>query len=349
MLKKILFLLLLGSLLLSAGCSSECSPPGGASPSPSELRGTEFFAMDTYMEIKGCGASDELLEAAAARIYALDDALSVTRAESELSRLNREGSSSVPEETYRLLERSLELCRETDGALDITVYPIVRAWGFTTGSYRVPDPDEIASFLKAVDYREVSLTASTRTVSLPEGAEIDLGAVTKGYAVDALRELFEAAGVGNALFNLGGNVLTMGTKPDGSLWRVGVQDPLGEGLIGSVAITGKALITSGGYERFFEDDDGTVYWHIMDPQTGYPADGGLISVTIMGDEGVRCDALSTALFIMGTEKAEAFWRAHGDFDMILVTSNGDILLTPGAADVFTPDGACPYETAVIEP
>jgi len=346
LLKKIASLFLL--LLLLAGCASGASPAGGVSPSPAELRGTELFAMDTYMELKGYGASDALLEAAADRIRALEDALSTTREESEISRLNRDGETNVSEETYRILTRSLELCRETGGALDITVYPVVRAWGFTTQEYRVPESGEIAALLETVDYRGIARDDSTRAVSLPESAEIDLGAVTKGYVVDVLRSLFEEVGVHDALFNLGGNVLTMGTKPDGSLWHVGIQDPQG-GLLGTVEITDKALITSGGYERYFEDEDGNVYWHIMDPQTGYPADGGLISVTVMGDEGIRCDALSTALFIMGTEGAVAFWRAQGDFDMLLVTSDGRLLLTPDAAAVFTPDEACPYETAVIEP
>ncbi|MBR6258620.1 MAG: FAD:protein FMN transferase, partial [Oscillospiraceae bacterium] len=170
----------------------------------------------------------------------------------------------------------------------------------------------------------------------------------KGYTVDMLRGIFAEAGIDNALFNLGGNVLALGQKPDGSCWRVGIQHPEGQGLVGVAELSGKALITSGGYERFFEDEDGNVWWHIMDPATGYPAKSGLISVTVMGEEGLYCDALSTALFIMGEEKAESFWKERGDFDMALITDDGRLILTPGLDEIFTPADDCGYEITVIE-
>ncbi len=336
---KILAALL--AVLLLAGCASAPAESGAG-----DIKTAELFAMDTYMEIKAYDASDELMEQAEKAIYSLEARLSATKEDSEISLVNANGGGEVSEDTLFILRRALEICGETQGALDISVYPVVRAWGFTTESYRVPEASELESLLKNVDYEKIAI--SEDTVTLSEGMEIDLGSVAKGYTVDMLRALFTDAGVDNALFNLGGNVLALGQKPDGSTWRVGIQHPEGQGIIGVAELSGKALITSGGYERYFEDGDGNVYWHIMDTETGRPAKSGLISVTVMGEEGLYCDALSTALFVMGAEKAEKFWREQGDFDMALITDDGRLILTPGLNERFTPADACDYEITVIE-
>ncbi len=344
MLKKTVFLWITLSMLLLTACGQGTAPATAADPA--ELNAADFFAMDTYMEIKGYGASDELLQEAEAQIHALESRLSATLPDSEIALLNASGAAEVSDDTAFLLEKALALCAETDGALDISMYPIVKAWGFTTADYHVPTDGEVASLLQKVGYTRIEQNG--RAVTLQDGMEIDLGAVTKGYVVDVLAGLFEEHGVENALFNLGGNVLTMGTKPDGSLWRVGVKDPEGSGSVGVMTITGKALITSGGYERYFEDENGNVYWHIMDPETGRPAKSGLVSVTVIGDNGLYCDALSTALFIKGAEGAMDFWTAHRDFDMILITDAGEIIMTPDAAAAFTPADGCQYELVVME-
>ncbi|MCR5826080.1 MAG: FAD:protein FMN transferase [Oscillospiraceae bacterium] len=303
--------------------------------------------MDTVMSVRACGADEALLAQAEALVLSLEEELSTTREGSAVYTLDHEGHAELSERAAYLLGRALALCAETDGALDVSVYPVVRAWGFTTadGSYRVPDAAELDALLQNVDYTRVLLDGTE--ASVPEGMEIDLGAVTKGYTGDLLTALLRESGVESALLDLGGNVQTVGCKPDGSNWRVGVKDPAGEGLLGALAVADKAVVTSGGYERYFTDDAGTLYWHIMDPRSGCPARNGLISVTVVGDEGLYCDALSTALFVMGTEDAIAFWRAHRDFDMVLVTEDGRLLLTPALAERFTPADALRYETAVI--
>jgi thiamine biosynthesis lipoprotein len=134
----------------------------------------------------------------------------------------------------------------------------------------------------------------------------------------------------------------MGGKPDGSPWRIGIRDPKGDGLLGTVDLRDGAVITSGGYERYFTDEAGDLWWHIMDPKTGMPARRGLISVTVLGDRGLVCDALSTALFVMGEEKALAYWRAHREVELALVTEDGRLILTPGLAAGFTPAGNLAY-------
>lgn len=327
-------------LLLLTGC-------GAARDGASQPYTTTILAMDTVMEVQIYGGSRELLEQAEERVLALEGLLSATDPDSEIGTLNRTGTAELSRETAGLLERGLELCRETEGALDLSIYPVVRAWGFTTGEYRVPEPEELAGLLEHVDYTKIELSDSGG-VTVPGGMELDLGSIAKGYIGDLLTELFRENGVTSALLNLGGNVQALGSKPDGTPWRVAVQAPEGEGYLGYLSISDLAVITSGGYERYFEDAEGRVYWHIMDPATGYPAENGLISVTVVGEEGVYCDALSTALFIMGEEKAVSFWREHGDFEMILVTGDGRMLVTEGLTDRFECEPEAGYELAVIE-
>ena len=252
---------------------------------------------------------------------------------SDIYAIDHTGSGSLSGNAAELMEQALELCRRTGGALDISVYPIVRAWGFTTGSYQVPDEETIQSLLPLVDYTQIQYDAATGVVTLPEGMEIDLGSVAKGYAGQLAAQMLREHGVQSALLNLGGNVQTVGTKPDGSPWQIGIKDPQGEDAMMVLSVEDQAVVTSGGYERYFEQD-GQTYWHIMDPSTGHPADSGLLSVTIVGKQGIICDGLSSSLFVMGLEKAADLWAQSGDFEAVFVTASGEVYITEGLQDRF---------------
>ena len=155
-----------------------------------------------------------------------------------------------------------------------------------------------------------------------------MGSLAKGYTSDSIIEIFRENGVESAIVNLGGNVQTLGTKPDGSLWKVGIKNPFQpDSEMCIVSVEDKAVITSGNYERYFTGEDGKNYWHIIDSKDGRPADNGLVSVTVIGSNGMMCDSLSTALFVAGTENAVEYWQNNGDFDMILVTDDGKLLIT----------------------
>lgn len=318
---------------LSAALLSAAFLLTGCSGTPAqEPENATFFAMDTAMDFTVYGDA-ALLDEAETLIGSLEEQVSVTDEHSDIYAIDHTGSSSLSGNAAELMEQALELCHRTGGALDISVYPIVRAWGFTTGSYQVPDEETIQSLLPLVDYTQIQYDAATGVVTLPEGMEIDLGSVAKGYAGQLAAQMLREHGVQSALLNLGGNVQTVGAKPDGSPWQIGIKDPQGEDAMMVLSVEDQAVVTSGGYERYFEQD-GQTYWHIMDPSTGHPADSGLISVTIVGDEGVVCDGLSTALFVTGLEKAADLWAQSGDFEAVFVTASGEVYITEGLRDRF---------------
>ena len=295
-----------------------------------------FFAMNTYMTFTayGEGAEDALADARV-RVEEVEALWSVTDEGSEIYRANHSGGEpvNVSEETAELVSFALEMAEKTDGALEPTIYPVLRAWGFTTDTKQVPSQEEIDALLEDVGHEKITLDGTLLTV--PEGMELDLGAVGKGYAGDLAAEAVRARGIECAILSLGGNIQAVGSRPDGTDWRVGLRSPWEDGTLGVLRVSDQAVVTSGGYENYFEDEDGNVYWHILDPETGYPAKSGLLSVTIICPQGRMGDALSTALFVMGPQKAEEYWRENGDFEMILVTEEGEILITEGVADRFT--------------
>lgn len=294
-----------------------------------------IFVMNTYITIIAyTTATADVLAPAENRIRELESLLSVTDKNSEIYALNHSGGIpiAVSADTANVIRVALDMAGRTGGALDPTIYPVLRAWGFTSSSYRVPGQAEIDRLLPAVGYEKVRL--SEKEVLIPAGMQIDLGAVAKGYTGDMVAQLLRERDVTSAIINLGGNVQTIGKKPDGALWKIGVKAPNAAENFAVLAVADGAVVTSGGYERYFTDETGKIYWHILDPSTGKPADSGLGSVTIVGAEGRLCDALSTALFVMGAEKAAAYWRKNGGFEMILYTQDNKIIITEGLEGSF---------------
>ena len=333
----------------------------------------QVLTMDTVMTLTVYGtdkaACQAVLRDGEDMLYDWNRHLSATEsAASDIYALNHAGGRPVAltGDTAQLLGKALDLCAMTDGALDLTAYSAVEAWGFTGGDYRVPAQSELDALAAKIDYTQVKLDRDSSQASLPDGMALDLGAVAKGWAGDILSQLVrDADGVDGALLNLGQSTIqTVGAKPDGSPWRIGIQDPQGEGTalaelkqeqsggsestsqtadqpdyLGVLELTDQAMSTSGSYQRCFLQD-GQIYWHILDPNTAAPARSGLASVTVVSDSGLLCDGLSTALFVMGLDRGVQFWqtwRDHDDvrFECIFITDDGSVYLTPGLADAFT--------------
>ena len=335
----------------------------------------QLLTMDTVMTLTVYGtdkaACQAVLQQSQDRLYDLNRRLSATAEDgSDIYALNHAGGRPVAlsGDTAQLLGKALDLCAMTDGALDLTAYSAVEAWGFTGAEdYRVPSQSGLDALAARIDYTQVKLDRDSGQASLPEGMELDLGAVAKGWAGDILSQLVRNVdGVDGALLNLGQSTIqTVGAKPDGSAWRIGIQDPQGEGTalaelkqdqsggsdsatqsstdqpdyLGVLELTDQAMSTSGGYQRCFLRD-GEIYWHILDPSTAAPARSGLASVTVVADSGLLCDGLSTALFVMGLDRGVEFWQTwkdHDDvsFECIFITDDGSVYLTPGLKDAFT--------------
>ncbi len=321
--------LLLAALLAASLC-------GCAGTEESRL---ELFAMDTYMTITAKGGdTEETVKAVSREINRLENALSRTIDTSSVSRLNTEGGARLDEETASLLAAALTYSEDTDGAFDVTIAPLVSLWGITSDDPQVPSQEEIDALLPLVGSQHIHLDG--REATLDEGCAIDLGGIAKGYASDKAAEILTAGGTDRACANLGGNVYVY-SRGNSDEWNVGIQDPKGkDDYVCILSLTDHFVVTSGGYQRYFVALDGTVYQHILDPKTGYPVQGDLLSVSIIlprsgnGLAGTRADAYSTALYVMGERGAADFWRAHRDFDMVLVTTDDRVVYTPGLAQVF---------------
>lgn len=295
-----------------------------------------FFAMNTYMTFTVYGGeSEEIIAEAEERAAALEKIWSVTDKNSEIYKINNSSGApvAVSDETIELIEFSLEMSAETGGAFDPTIYPVLTSWGFTAGENKVPSEEELSEALKKTGCANIDISGNH--VTADNGAMLDFGGAAKGFTGDILTEFLRSRGVSSALLDIGGNIQAIGTKLDGSLWKIGLRNPFSEGILGTLEISDTAVVTSGNYERFFVDSDGRIYGHIIDPKTGYPVDNGLMSVTVIGGEGKVCDVLSTALFVMGRDKAIDFYQSNGDFDMILVTADKEIYITSGISDSFT--------------
>jgi thiamine biosynthesis lipoprotein len=331
-------------ILLLVGCASGKNTETTAESVPSETK--DFFAMDTYMSVTAYGTNaEQAVEQAQTRVEELDEMLSTGNESSEISKLNDSSAAKLSEDAFYLMKRALEICDETEGAFNPTIYPLMELWGFTTGDYRVPKEKEIKKLLANMSPDDITLNENTgEAVFAKDGMQVDFGGIAKGYTSAEIMEIFTENGIESGMVSLGGNVQVLGTKTDGSLWKVAIQNPDSEeGYLGILKTKDKAVITSGGYERYFEKD-GKTYHHILDPSTGKPAENGLTSVTIVSEDGTLADGLSTALFVMGTEKAKEFWKnCPEEFEVILYTDDGKLLISEGLETSFDSD----YEVEVI--
>ncbi|HWQ51452.1 MAG TPA: FAD:protein FMN transferase [Terriglobales bacterium] len=300
-----------------------------------------IFAMDTVMTFKVYGEGTEsVLDECEALVRQVEDEISKTIETSDIYRLNASDGqpTTVTPETAELLATACQYSQRTGGAFDITVEPLVALWNVGGGRTVPPGQAEIDALMDMIDYRRITVDGDTVTLN---GCRIDLGAIGKGYVSDRLDALLRSHdNVTGALFSLGGNVGVVGTKPEDKPFVIGVRDPSGQpsDFLGYVELTDMFVVSSGDYERFFEYD-GVVYHHIIDPATGVPSRSDIKEVSIVCDSGAYADALSTALFVMGTEKALQFYEKNKDFEAIFVTQDAKVFVTQGLKDKFTFTGA----------
>ena len=285
------------ALAMAVFCLSGCSV----------LTEKTVFAMDTVMQLQIWGKdSEKAVQEITQMLRDTENTWSVQKQDSLISRLNRGEAAD-----HELLNRVQALSQRTNGAFDPKLGAAMEAWGFRNKQYTVPAQEQLKLALQASSW--------------------DLGGAVKGYAGTLSVEILDKLRIDRAILNLGGNIQTYGQKEDGAPWSVAIQDPDGGEYVGILSVVGTtAVVTSGDYQRYFEKD-GKVYHHILDPQTGMPVENGLRSVTVICKDGLTADVLSTALFVMGLEKAGEFWRQSSDFEAVFITDTGKIYATAGAA------------------
>ncbi len=295
-----------------------------------------FFAMDTYMTVTvyGKGAKDNLA-IAETLIKELDERYSVTSESGEVYAVNLSGElSDISAGLAEMIEKATLMYERTNGAYDITSRPISELWGFADGKdNRVPTDEEIAETLELIGMDKLSLEGDK--LALSNGMKIDLGSCAKGYAAREAAALLKENGVTCAVLSLGGNVQTLGAKPDGTLFSVAIADPRDPSEnLGVLRVGECAVVTSGTYQRYFEAN-GKKYHHIFDLRNGRPCENGLLSVTVVCEDGLWADILSTSLLLLGKDGALEYYRTYGGFEAVIVSSDGTVTVTEGLKNDFT--------------
>ncbi|SHJ65634.1 FAD:protein FMN transferase [Parasporobacterium paucivorans] len=300
---------------------------------------TKFYALGTlnYINMFNC-ADIEILDKVTERIYEIDDVLSAFKNDSDISKINNSAGRDfvdINKDTYDILEHAIHFSKLSSGCFDVTIGPLVKLWGIGKKTNYIPDDTEIAREMNKVDYRDILLDkVNIRATLRCEDQSIDLGGIAKGYAADEAKRILMENGVKHALINLGGNIVTLGTRVDGTPWKIGIQNPLMQTgqYIGVLSLEEKTIVTSGTNERFFIKD-GIRYHHIIDRYTGYPSRSGLLSVTAVCDNSMYADALTTSLFTMGVDEGLKLLELIKE-DAIFITDKMEVIMTNGLLEKF---------------
>lgn len=312
------------------GCNSKSEEPVSR----------ETYLMGTIINIKAYGKNaDKAVQASVDKISDIENKMSLNISTSEINKINKNAGIApvkVSKNTFDVVKASLIYSEKTKGSFDITVEPLVSLWGIGTDKARIPSKDEISNALSLINYKDVVINEKESTIMLKrKGQAIDLGAIAKGYTADELKKVLLNYNVSSAFLNLGGNVYVLGNKPDKTPWKIGVQNPLeprGD-YLGIVSVSDKSVVTSGNYERFFERN-GKRYHHIFDTKTGYPAEKGLISVSIISDKSIDGDALSTSVYTLGLDEGKKLIESLKDVEAVFVTNDKKVYTTSGLKDTF---------------
>lgn len=324
---------ILGILLSVSGCAHQAGSQLPNSQVRDNLLGT-VITVSIYEE-----TDDSIFDDVFNAISLIEQRMSANLPDSEVAGITAAAGKSpvmVSEDTFYVIKQAYETSIASGGAFNLAIGPLVRLWGIATEAPRVPSQAEIEHVQNLLDYNAVRLSDDDRSVFLElEGMSVDLGAIAKGYAGDVAGKIVREHGVGHAILDLGGNIVTVGGRPDGTDWRVGIKNPIAgeQGYIGSIPVKDKAVVTSGIYERYFESG-GDTYHHILDSKTGYPSCSELLSVSVVSNSSTDADRLTTAAFVLGLEDGMDFLKGYKNTEAVFVTTDFEIYLTPGLKDSF---------------
>ena len=298
---------------------------------PEEPITATAFKLNTVVKVTIYNSQDEkILQDALALCDKYEKIFSRTRTDSEIYLLNEgklpqeDGYYILSEECAELIGKGLYYSELSGGAFDITIEPLSSLWDFTSGEKQIPDPQTLVEAQKHVGYEKVELKGNKIRFQ-EDGMGLELGAIAKGYIADKIKEFLISEGVESAVIDLGGNVLCIGARPDGEAFRVGIQKPFADRneTVATAGIRDRSVVSSGIYERYFEKD-GKLYHHILNPKSGYPYENGLTAVTILSDESVDGDGLSTVCFALGLEKGLELINSLPDTQAVFITEDGEL-------------------------
>ncbi|MCT4606693.1 MAG: FAD:protein FMN transferase [Marinisporobacter sp.] len=324
------FIILLLVVSLLAGCSKK-----------KEVVTDSAYMLGTHLNISVWIEDEEegkqVIKECIERISEIEKKMSVNIKASDINKINNNTGTfvEVSKDTTKVLDKAIKYTEISSGAFDPTIGKLVKLWGIGTQEEKVPPKSEINNALKFIDYKSLKKKDKNEFKLDQEGMQIDLGGIAKGYAADEVYNILKSKGIEHALINLGGNIYTLGTRVDGQLWKIGIQDPFEPTgtPMGIVEFSDKAIVTSGNYERFFVKN-GKRYHHIIDPKTGYPAQNGIVSSTIITDHSMDADALSTSVYILGVEKGLEVIERIKNVECIIITKDDKVYLSSGMKNKF---------------
>ena len=328
-------ILLIFSLLIFSGCSKE--------EEKKEPLSRNELLMGTVITVTMYDSTDEsILDDVFNKIKELEATLSINENGTLVDKINESAGIEpvkVDDDTYEVIKKGLEYSKISNGLFDITIGPLVKLWSIGLPEQKLPTQEEIASKLPLINYNDLVLDDAEKTVYLKRPQMIiDLGGIAKGFTADIISEMLTEKGVKSAIIDLGGNIFAHGNKNEKDFWKIGIQNPLSErgGIIGTIKVQNKSVVTSGIYERYFEEN-GVKYHHILSPKTGYPYENNIAGITIISDKSTDGDALSTSVFAMGVEDGLNFVNSRDGIDAIFVTKDNKIYLSEGIKDNFIID------------
>ncbi len=323
---------LIAALMLLAGCAEEQADP--------QREQRQLLGTNSVITIYDSSFPDDAFERYFERVEEIQNKMSINEAEyddTEVLKINRNAGVEpvqVSDDTFFVISEGKRWAEITNGLFDISVQPLIRLWDIGGPDEQVPSEEDREEALSLINYEEIELNESENTVYLPrEGMGLDVGGIAKGYAVDEITRMMREDGIERAIIDFGGDLYNIGTRPDGTPWRIGIQHPSGrrQELLGVITSSDEAVVTSGPYERYFEED-GTRFHHIFDIRTGAPSDSELVSATVIGADAIGADVLSTAIFVMGLEDGYALIEDLEDYEAVFADEQGGVYATAGVRE-----------------
>ncbi|GKU26229.1 FAD:protein FMN transferase [Clostridium folliculivorans] len=299
------------------------------------------YGLGTIIHLKATGkGAEKAITEAITKINDIDDKMSAFKESSEIKRINAKAGSSyeiVSKDTYDVIEKAVRYSEVLEGTFDPTIRPLVELWNSSGKQKKVPEKNKIKEKIQLVNYKDIILDKTNFSVKLRKyDQQLDLGGIAKGYAADEVRNIFKKYKVKSGLIDLGGNIYVLGNKENGSPWTVGIQDPFKPrgNYVMTINVADKSVVTSGDYEKYFIAE-GDKYHHILDVRTGFPAESEIVSSTVISDNSIDGDGLSTGLFILGVEKSLKILEAVDGIDGIFITKDKKIYATEGIKKLLT--------------